>query len=432
MASLANDPNGRKRITFSDPIDGRQRAVRLGKMSKKKAEGVLLHVESLILARTIGQAPAQETAQWLAGVVEPLFSRLVRADLAKPRQAPATHTLAEVVDAFTDRRTDVKPQTKAVWHQARKHLITFFTADRDITTITPADCDDFRRHVRTEYSEAYTAKMVMVCKAIFRDAARRRLVLASPFIDVRNGSQRNAERRRFIDRETIARVMDATTDPEWKLIIALARFGGLRVPSELANLKWSDVLWAEKRLIITSPKTSHHEGHGQRVCPLFPEIETHLQAVFDATEPGESIYVLPRHRGSAMNLRTQFQRIIARSGVAPWPKLFQNLRASRATELADQLPSHVAAAFLGHAEKIADDHYRHVTDDHFALALSSGDEKASRKASRQPSETARNPSKPQMAGIQNPLNLPSISTHCGKTEYLVVGDEGFEPPTLSV
>ena len=52
----------------------------------------------------------------------------------------------------------------------------------------------------------------------------------------------------------------------------------------------------------------------------------------------------PRYRDTNANLRTQLLRIIA-SGPActPWPKLFQNLRASRATELAAEYPGHVAA-----------------------------------------------------------------------------------------
>jgi len=45
------------------------------------------------------------------------------------------------------------------------------------------------------------------------------------------------------------------------------------------------------------------------------------------------------------------------------------LRASRATELADAFPSHVASAWLGHTEAIADAHYRQVTEEHFVKAV---------------------------------------------------------------
>ena len=45
--------------------------------------------------------------------------------------------------------------------------------------------------------------------------------------------------------------------------------------------------------------------------------------------------------------------------------MFQNLRASRQTELANEYPSHVVTAWLGNTEKVASKHYLQVTDAHF-------------------------------------------------------------------
>ena len=58
-----------------------------------------------------------------------------------------------------------------------------------------------------------------------------------------------------------------------------------------------------------------------------------------------------------------------RAGVSSWPKLFQNLRASRATELAAEYPGHEAAEWLGHSTAIAQKHYWQVTDANFARAV---------------------------------------------------------------
>ncbi len=62
-------------------------------------------------------------------------------------------------------------------------------------------------------------------------------------------------------------------------------------------------------------------------------------------------------------------KIIRRAGFEPWPRAWNNLRASRATELAEEFPGPVAAAWLGHTEEIADAHYRQVLPDHFAKAV---------------------------------------------------------------
>lgn len=45
-----------------------------------------------------------------------------------------------------------------------------------------------------------------------------------------------------------------------------------------------------------------------------------------------------------------------------WPKLWQNLRASGATDFARSLPSYIAAAICGHTKEIAEEHYWQVTD----------------------------------------------------------------------
>ena len=70
------------------------------------------------------------------------------------------------------------------------------------------------------------------------------------------------------------------------------------------------------------------------------------------------------------NLRAWLERAILKAGMKPWPKLWQNIRATRATELADKYPSHVAAAWLGHTEQIANGHYRQVTAEHYGRATS--------------------------------------------------------------
>jgi excisionase family DNA binding protein len=91
--------------------------------------------------------------------------------------------------------------------------------------------------------------------------------------------------------------------------------------------------------------------------------------------PDGTEHVISRYRDPAANLRTQFGRYIAAAGLTPWPKPWQNLRSSRATELADQYPSHVCAAWLGHTEAVADEFYRQVTEEHYARATGAAHER---------------------------------------------------------
>ena len=80
------------------------------------------------------------------------------------------------------------------------------------------------------------------------------------------------------------------------------------------------------------------------------------------------MFVINRYRGTNTNLRTQLNRIIRRAGLEPWPKLFQNLRSTRETELAEEYPIHVVCEWIGNSKAIASKHYLQVTDDHFRRA----------------------------------------------------------------
>ena len=106
----------------------------------------------------------------------------------------------------------------------------------------------------------------------------------------------------------------------------------------------------------------------------------------DAREaaPADSVFVLQHYRNPTQNLRTHFERIIKKSGVEPWVKLWQNLRSSCATELAEKYPEHVLTNWLGNTPKIAKEHYLQVTDEHWRRAATgetTREESASKSAS---------------------------------------------------
>ena len=81
------------------------------------------------------------------------------------------------------------------------------------------------------------------------------------------------------------------------------------------------------RMTIRASKTEHHDSGSVRMCPIFLELRPYLEAAWDAADDGAE-FAITRYRDSNSNLRTQLLRILARSGVKPWPKLFHNLRAS--------------------------------------------------------------------------------------------------------
>ena len=115
--------------------------------------------------------------------------------------------------------------------------------------------------------------------------------------------------------------------------IALARIGGLRCPSELQQLRWSDVHWTENRFLVHSPKTERHEGHRERLVPLFPELRTELERHYSLDETKGNEFVIQGLQNSCWNLHPAFQAIAKRAGLGKIIRPFDNMRMSRSNEV---------------------------------------------------------------------------------------------------
>ena len=180
-------------------------------------------------------------------------------------------------------------------------------------------------------------------------------------------------KNRYIDADSAKAILEACPDQEWRVIFALARFGGLRCPSEVLRLRWSDINWERGRFKVHSSKTER-AGKGERVVPLFPELRGDLTDLSELVQPGIEVpardYVIRRYRYTEQNLRTQLHRIADRAGVERWPKPFMCLRASRRTELerTGRFANHVLNDWFGHSGAIAETHYLQTTEDDFKLA----------------------------------------------------------------
>ena len=376
MASVANDPNGTRRILFA-AADKKRKTIRLGKVSKKAADSICRKVEALNTAVIIGEAPHDDVARWVAERDSKLYDKLAAVGLVKQRDCM---TLGPFIEAYLDKRTDLADGTLVNMRRAKRKLVNYFGVMKSLGDVTEGDADEFRLWL-TEHDEQRKGKIVKVTLAentvrricgrarqFFAAAMKRRLITSNPFGNMKGIAVReNKDRFYFVSRDETSQVLDACPDSQWRLLFALSRYGGLRCPSEHMELTWGDIDWARDRMTVRSPKTKRHEGKESRVVPIFPELRPHLREAFEEAPEG-STHVITRYRDPNANLRTQLQRILKRAGVKSWPKLFQNLRSTRETELAEEYPLHVVCDWIGNSAAVAAKHYLQVTDEHFEKA----------------------------------------------------------------
>lgn len=425
MASVTSESrNGRTRyrIEWRD-ADKRPRKMRLaGETDNKKDAQAIARKVTAIVSASISKEPlSNSVSQWLTDIGDELHAKLSAAGLAKPRQSA---TLGEFIDAYIAGRGDAAANTIRNWHNSRDKLTQFFGKDAGLRDIASSQADDWRQWlVNQDYSNATVSKAVKHAKQFLRAATRKGFCESNPFIDLKAGGEENADRKAFISQEMIATVLDAAPDAEWRAIIALARYGGLRCPSEVLGLEWTHIDWQADKFTVTSPKTKRH-GKGWRVVPLFPELRVILAEAQEVAAAGEgSRFVVSRYRDRNANLRTQFERILRKANVEPWQRLFHNLRASRQTELMNSFPAHVVCDWLGNTEAIANKHYLQTTDEHFALAQGggTGGDNSTRNDSQRPetvpSTSPTFPKKSEMPRVFAAIEYPQgESNPCCRTE----------------
>ena len=462
MASLVWDSaKGGRRARILFLVSDRRLTVRLGKVPAKVADTWKRRVEELVANLVGGVAPDANLSTWLRALPDDAHGKLSRAGLVavRVREEKPVRTVESLCCAFKDRAV-VKPSTRLAYQQTLTSIVTFFGENRDVSTITTEDADEWRVAISTaaagegrrkkkrttsdnRLAPATVAKRIHVARRVFGKAKTWGWITENPFGHLRAGSQSNPSRNHYVDVQVTEAVLAACAGLQWQALVGLCRYAGLRCPSEVGLLRWADVDFHHGRLQVRSPKTEGHGGeHAVRLVPMVPRLRAILGEVFDAAPAGESI-VVPMAARAQANLRTTLTKVIERAHCQPWPRLFQNLRASCETDWAQTYPAHVCAKWLGHSPRIAQDHYLMVRDHHFQDAASGGTEEASdrgaksgalvaQNAAQQSSATDRDETQDESETELYPAEYVVSATSIEEGKKVLVGDEGLEPPTPSV
>jgi len=289
--------------------------------------------------------------------------------------------------------TFLKPATREVGKQPIRCLKEFFGEDRSVEAITEGDADDFRLWLlRQDLAKTTVAKRLQFARQFFKDAKKRKLVVENVFQDVSEKQVVEKQLEHFVTRDEVQRLL-SVCDQNWKTIIGLSRYAGLRCPTEVLSLRIDGIDWQDMTMRVYAPKTEHHEGKAWRTVPIFddsplPEL---LRDACEAAAEGAEYVVgggyLQRARTNKgwrnCNLNTQLKRLIRRAGMEPWAGAFHAMRAARQTELMERHPIHTVTYWLGNSPKIALQHYARVRDNDWERAT--GVQRAAKCAARRAS-----------------------------------------------
>ena len=370
MASIVRQDTGhgiRYMIQLSPGENQDRPKISLGKVTKKDAETAGRNIASLIRCRDTGGTMSLSEQEWVAGLSDGLRKRLTALGIIESAAKGPNYTVAEWVQRYIASRPDVKVVTRIKWQVTAKKVEAFFRG-QTLDEITVGQAKAFQIHLKTTcgLAENSVRRLIGMCRQFFKAAIDDKLIGVNPFKDKELPVcvRANEKRMFYITRNVSLKVLDACPDAQWRLIFGLARWGGLRVPSEVVRLKWEDIDFEHDRFTVHASKTEHHADSGIRVVPMFPELRPLFQDAFDEAMTG-AVYCVTRYRDTSANLRTQLYRILRRAGLAPWPKLFQNLRSTRETELFKLTSGNVKAvcSWIGNGPEVALRHYAQMTEE---------------------------------------------------------------------
>jgi integrase len=376
MAALGCD-SGKRGVTYRVLIrtsDGRRHTIRLGRVNKKIAETARRMIESLESARVAGHSPDRETSEWVGRLGDEIHDRLVKAGLVPPRAkaAAAITTLGEHLESYFAGLGKQKPTTARNYARARRLLEQYFGKNRSLDSITEGDADAYKRWLLDTYAPASASVDLRRARQFLKAAVRRRLIAANPFADVPCGPQTNEDRIEYVPAATIEAVIATCPTEDWRMIFALVRHGGVRFPSEVEGLKWTDVDFANSRFTVHERKVEHHAGRGRREVPIFTALRPHLERAFRERAPG-AVYVVPSARGGR-NLGTQAKRLVKKAGFVVWQKFFTNMRGSCSDDLERAGVAEKAInAWIGNSARMRRRHYHAVRPEDWAAVTGSAE-----------------------------------------------------------
>jgi integrase len=347
-------------------VAGKVRRLSAGK-NKKTAIEFHQNVEALVECRERGvELPARLVA-WLAVLTPAEQRRLARIGLVSESRS---NTIGDLLEVFEAHLLNMKPNTQRNYKNTSANLKRYFGADKPVEEITPEDAMRYRHWLQTKgcrydsrdaLAEATVGRRITQCRRLFKLAVRQGWIEDNPFANIKAGKQTNPSRSFYVSPEIVAQLIPRLSSDEMRLAFELLRWCGVR-PGELKGLTWAMVDFESRAITFRSPKTEHFKGKEYRRCPLFPEVAERLQTAFIERT---GAYVLPtveRWENPRQMLYKEVIQACRLAEVTPWPKMFTNMRASRATEIEAEFGAKAESEWIGHGSDVALKHYLMVTD----------------------------------------------------------------------
>lgn len=276
---------------------------------------------------TIGTHPALSVAQARTEAAKILAEMQMGKDPAAEREAAkrANRTLAEAFEDYMDGK-ERKPST-VVDYRSCFRLVFSDWAKRPLNAITKADVEKKFRHVSQGRGERTANKAFAILSGVCNWAMADDTIQSNPCDILKHKSLRKARRRKntyLSDRQVRRLIHFFEVERDWPETpshgvteqganyLKLLLFTGLR-KSEALNLRWDDVIWEEKCLLLKDTKNGR-----EHYVPLSGPAIKLLKAQTEAAEALNSPYIFPSRYNPSNPMtepKSQLERVKSATGL---------------------------------------------------------------------------------------------------------------------
>jgi len=371
MATLQVRRNGTYEIQFWDEYRRRRTITLSGRKYTERTARILQDAVRVLIYEKVNDVavPHRKTREWIESAPLEIREKLARFNLC---QVSSRHAVTELWSMFLDEYGFNAESTRKTYVHARERFFMFFKPNEMIDRLTKDQMEEWKAFLLAtgKYGQPTIAGTIRKAKTVFNWAKKQKWIIVSPLAGVSEGNFRNPSRNREVTMVEYHRLLDACPCQEWRVIITLARVGGLR-PCEIMVLRWSDIGIGENggRFRVFSPKLNPHEHLREREVPLFAKVLEELDKLRLTLGSEGQEYIINRYSNREMvNLVQPFTMIAIRAGIGQIVRPFDNMRASRATEVERDYGAKAESVWLGHSIEEAKKSYLMVTEEVYAAA----------------------------------------------------------------
>jgi integrase len=355
MSSITQTKNGGYNLQFFINCD-RYTMYLSRKYSRAMATRTKEVVDTLLHCQLNMTQPPRQVVAWIESAPLRLQNSLRRAGLIEMVKPVTCYEMIE--QWIAENSADKSKGSKRVYKYMAIRLYDRIDKDVLANQITPKDIQLLRDDLLKSFKNTTAYKTLQFFQSCFTLAIKRKQIAESPILDIGVSNKPSRDDDRVIKVAEYRRLLEACNDNQWRVIIALARVGGFRCPSEAMTLRWSDVQFDKNIVVIRSPKTKRHKGGEGRVIPMFAELREELERLYFDPNYGSRDYVITLFsRKKEVYLGSRFNSISRRAGLGIIRNPFDNMRTTRSNEINRLFGSDLENAWIGHSDPTRKKYY---------------------------------------------------------------------------